>query len=242
MKIVPIAALGCLLAATCLISNSFAVDLGAKTKFDAPHDMTVAIEVVGPYSQTTDLQIICVFKHKPGGDTYIDAMKDFDSKLGGILSALRNRGEFSGELGETISFTPPPGTITPAHLLVVGLGDESQLSLDTMRVVGRIAVREAIRLKARNVSFAPVLRDQGNSTLDVGECDKAVIEGVVGGYDTEKRLQAQKLATPFSIAEWTIEAGPSFYNAAVSVVPIGIQVATERIRIRNPAPYRAAQP
>jgi hypothetical protein len=54
-------------------------------------------------------------------------------------------------------------------VLVIGLGDEDHLSLDTMRVVGRIAAREAVRLKAKHVSFAPVLRDQGNDLLPVGD-------------------------------------------------------------------------
>jgi hypothetical protein len=50
---------------------------------------------------TADLQIICLFKHKLAGDTYQGAAKETDEKLGGMLSALRNRGEFVGESGET---------------------------------------------------------------------------------------------------------------------------------------------
>jgi hypothetical protein len=60
--------------------------------------------------------------------------------------------------------------------MAIGLGDEKQLSLDSLRVVGRIAAREAVRLKAKHVAWAPVLRDQGNSVIDVDEGDRAFID------------------------------------------------------------------
>ena len=93
--------------------------------------------------------------------------------LSGILSALRNRGEFVGELGETFLFTPPKGSIPAKHFMVIGLGDEKDLSLDSLRVVGRIAAREAVRLKAKHVAWAPVIRDEGNSTIEVGQGDRS---------------------------------------------------------------------
>ena len=75
----------------------------------------------------------------------------------------------------------------PSRVLVIGLGPESDLSLDTLRVVGRVALREAVRLKAKHVSFAPTIRDQGNNSIDVGQGDRAVVENVILAYDTEKR-------------------------------------------------------
>ena len=39
---------------------------------------------IGPVTQATDLQIICVFKHNPAGDKYIEAMADFNGKLSGL--------------------------------------------------------------------------------------------------------------------------------------------------------------
>ena len=119
---------------------------------------------------------ICLFKHKASGDTYRAAAKHTDEHLRGILSALRNRGEFVGDLGETILFTPPNGSISAKRFMAIGLGDEKQLSLDSLRVVGRIAAREAVRLKAKHVAWAPVLRDQSNSVIDVGEGDRAFID------------------------------------------------------------------
>src|SRR5437762_11644533 len=98
--------------------------------FAGPNDLKITVRMVAPYSADTDLQIVCAFKHNPAGDKYIEAFKDFDDKLAGLLSALRNRGDFAGDLGETILFNTWPGSITPKRVLVVGLGPEKDLSID----------------------------------------------------------------------------------------------------------------
>src|SRR5271168_3859373 len=70
--------------------------------FDSkPAGIQLSIKMVGPYTEPADLQIICLFKHKQDGDTYNVAANETDAHLSGLLSAVRNRGEFVGELGET---------------------------------------------------------------------------------------------------------------------------------------------
>ena len=59
-----------------------------------PLGIRLSIKMVGPYMEPADLQIICLFKHKSKGDTYQGAATETDEKLGGMLSTLRNRGEF----------------------------------------------------------------------------------------------------------------------------------------------------
>jgi len=156
---------------------AFAADNSAPAQktFDAPRGLKVSVKIIGPYSEPADLQIICLFKHKPSGDTYQGAAKDTDQHLHGLLSALRNRGEFVGELGETFLLSPPSGSILAKRFMVIGLGDEKDLSLDSVRVVGRLAAREAVRLQAKHVAWAPVIRDECNTTIDVGEGDRAFI-------------------------------------------------------------------
>ncbi len=202
-----------------------------------PLGIQLSIKMVGPYSEAADLQIICLFKHKSTGDTYQGAAKDTDAHLGGILSALRNRGEFVGELGETFLFTPPKDSIPAKHFMVIGLGDEKDLSLDSLRVVGRIAAREAVRLKAKHVAWAPVIRDEGNSTIEVGLGDRTFAEEFLSAYDTEKRLQAQGLTPRFSIEDVVIEAGPSYFDSAVKQVSEGIDSVTAELAKRDASPY-----
>src|SRR6201997_3088737 len=216
-----------LTAATLLLGYGAAVAADnaapAEKTFDAPRGLTVSVKVIGPYSEPADLQIICLFKHKPSGDTYQGAAKDTDQHLHGLLAALRNREEFVGELGETILFTPVAGSIPAKRFMVIGLGDEKDLSLDSLRVVGRIAAREAVQLQAKHVAWAPVIRDEGNTKIDVGEGDRAFIEEMVSAYDTEKRLQEQELAPAFSIEDVVIEAGPTYFEGAAKQVEQGIE-------------------
>jgi leucyl aminopeptidase len=231
------------LAVVCagLVINASAADTSAAPKenvFPAkPLGITLSIKMVGPYMEPADLQIICLFKHKEAGDTYQGAAKETDEKLGGILSSLRNRGEFAGESGETILFTPPTGSIPAKQFLVIGLGEEKDLSLDTLRIVGRIAAREAVRLRAQHVAWAPVIRDEGNTTIDVGECDRAFAEQMLSAYDTEKRLQAQGLASKFSIESLVIEAGPTFFDGAVKQVGQGIDSVNAELQKRDATAY-----
>src|SRR6266704_716106 len=161
------------------------------------------------------------------------AAKETDEKLGGILSSLRDRGEFAGETGETFLLTPPKGSIPAKQFMVIGLGEEKDLSLDTLRIVGRIAAREAVRLKAKHIACAPVIRDEGNTTIDVGEGDRAFTEQMLSAYDTEKRLQAQGLASKFSIESLVIEAGPTFFDGAVKQVGQGIDSVTVELQRRD---------
>lgn len=209
--------------------------------FVGPNDLKVTVRMVAPYAVQTDLQIVCAFKHNPAGDKYIEAFQDFDDKLRGLLSALRNRGEFVGELGESIVFNTWPGSITPKRVLVIGLGAENDLSLGTLRVVGRVAVREAIRLHAADVAFAPVIRDQGNSKLDVGAGDRAVVEQMLLAYDTEMRLQSEGLAEKFAIRECIIEAGPAFIEGAIKETEAGVAAAAAEIKSRPARPYRKSE-
>jgi hypothetical protein len=228
------------LTVACLVSSAGAADSPAPKEniFAAkPLGIQVSIKMDGPYMEAADLQIICLFKHKAAGDTYQGAAKETDAHLGGILSALRNRGEFVGELGETFLFTPPKDSIPTKRFMVIGLGEEKDLSLNSLHLVGRLAAREAVRLKAERVAWAPVIRDEGNTTIEVGEGDRAFIEQMLSAYDTEKRLQAQALAPEFSIESVVIEAGPAFFDSAVKKVGEGIDSVTMELAKREAAPY-----
>ena len=212
--------------------------VGSQQSVTTAHGLTVTVRMISPTAQEADLQIICLFKHKPDGDTYLEALKDFDDKLGGMLTALRTRGEFVGELGETISFYAPPKSIAAKRVLVIGLGEEASLSLHTLEIVGRVALRETVRLEAQHVAFAPTIRDQGNATIDVGEGGRAVAENVVLAYDTEKRLQAEGLSPQFDVTEWLIEAGPTYYPDVVTKVAEGVNAGDARIAKRSDEAYQ----
>src|SRR5580692_5475652 len=94
-----------------LLAPAIRADAPVEKAIDGPEGVRVSVKMIGPVTQTTDLQIICILKHDASGDKYIEAMRDFNDKLGGLLSSLRERGEFIGEPGETLLFAPPADSI-----------------------------------------------------------------------------------------------------------------------------------
>ena len=226
-------------AGTCVApTRSHAQNATPEKSVSAPRGVKVTVKMIGPVTQTTDLQIICLLQHNPAGDQYIEAMQDLNDKLGGVLSSLRERGEFVGEPGETLLFNPPAGSITPKKVLLIGVGEESSLTLDRLRLAGTIAARESVRLGLEHVSFAPTLRDQGSNRIDVGEGDAAVAASFLLAYDTELRLQEQNLAPGVKIGEFVIEAGPQYFAGAVEKVGAAVQSAAAALARREAKPYR----
>src|SRR5258708_22030168 len=65
-----------------------------------PLGIAFSVKMTGPYAQETDLQIICLFKHKATGDTYQGAAKDTDAHLGVRLSPFAKPREFFGRVAE----------------------------------------------------------------------------------------------------------------------------------------------
>jgi hypothetical protein len=192
----------------------------------------------GPYTADVPLQVVCYFKYTPEGAKRMSgAPVELDKHLGGVIASLRERGEFVGDQLETLLITPPKDSIKAKALLLVGLGDEDGLSLKLMEAVGRVSLREAVRLGVRRVAFAPLIRDQGNTKIGTGEVERAVVRGMLLAYDTEKRLQKEGLGKPFTLDEWWVEAGPAYFDETVVGVKKASAEAADLIKARGSKPY-----
>jgi hypothetical protein len=209
---------------------------GTEHPVDGPDGLAIKVRVVLPQKQESDLQILCFFKHKKAGDTVLLAIKDLDDLLGGLITNLRNRGEFVGEALETIVITPPPGKISGKKLMLIGLGDEEKLSLELMQEIGRIAIREAARMGAKRVAFGAALRDQDNAKLPVGDVAGSVLTGVILAHDTEKRLQKENFGFKELPTEWVQEAGPTYFADTIVGVDAYVKKAKEELKKRSSDP------
>jgi len=204
---------------------------------DAPNDVRVKVRMEGPYTADVPLQVVCYFKYTPeGAKRMTGAPVELDKHLGGVIGALRERGEFVGDQLETLLIIPPKDSIKAKALLLVGLGNEDALSLNLMEGVGRVSLREAARLGVSRVAFAPLLRDQGNSKLGTGDVETAVVRGMLLAYDTEKRLQKEALSKEFTLDEWNVEAGPTYFDETVLGVQKAIEQAAKAIKDRGAEP------
>jgi hypothetical protein len=205
---------------------------------DAPLGVTVKVRMEGPYTADVPLQVVCYFKYTPEGAKRMGgAPVELDKKLGGVIASLRERGEFVGDEGETLLLVPPKDSIPARALLLVGLGDEEALSLNGMERVGRVALRAAARLGVNKVGFAPLIRDQGNSKLATGDVETAVVRGVLLAYDTERRLQKEGLARTWTLEQWNVEAGPTFFDETITGVQKGLDEAKATAAKRSSDPY-----
>jgi hypothetical protein len=204
---------------------------------DAPNNVKVKVRMEGPYTADVPLQVVCYFKYTPEGAKRMGgAPVELDKHLHGVIASLRERGEFGGNQLETILISPPPGSIKAKALLLVGLGDEDALSLGLMEAVGKVSLREAARLGVPRVAFAPLIRDQGNTKIDTGEVERAVVRGMLLAYDTEKRLQKEGLSKEFTLDQWNVEAGPQYFDDTVNGVRLAIEEAGNAIKGRNAGP------
>src|SRR6516165_10007737 len=209
---------------------------------DAPHNIKLRVRMEGPYTADVPLQVVCYFKYTPEGAKRMSgAPVELDKRLGGVIGSLRERGEFGGDQLETILITPPKDSIKAKALLLVGLGDEADLSLKLMEAVGRVSLREAARLGAGRVAFAPLIRDQGNTRIGTGDVETAVVRGMLLAYDTEQRLQKEGLGKPFTLEEWWVEAGPTYFDETVAGVKKASAEATDLIKARESKPYASGK-
>jgi leucyl aminopeptidase len=205
----------------------------------APNNVTIRLRMEGPYDADVPLQSVCYFKHKDAGDNMLGAALELDTRLSGAISSLRNRKEFTGEELETLLVQPSKNSLKPKLLLLIGLGDEASLSLERMERIGQAAFRETARVGATHAGFAPLLRDQGDSKLDTGEVERAVTRGMLLAYDTDKRLQKEGLAKQFTLEEWIVQAGPSYFDITKAGIQKGIDDATAAIAKRSTAKYES---
>jgi Cytosol aminopeptidase family, N-terminal domain len=207
---------------------------------DGPHSIAIKVRMEGPYTADVPLQVVCYFKYTEDGAKRMGgAPVELDKRLGGAINSLRTRGEFQGDELETLLIRPKEGAIKAKALLLIGLGDESRLSLDTMERVGRTALREARALGASKVAFAPLIRDQGNTTLGTGLVETAVVRGVLLAYETERQMQAESLSKDYTLAEWWVEAGPAYFDETVSGVRAAVTQAQAATAKRPSTKYAA---
>jgi hypothetical protein len=213
-----------------------------ETVVAGPNQVTLKVRMEGPYTADVPLQVVCYFKYtKDGAKRMSGAPVELDKHLGGVIAALRERGEFTGDELETFLIIPKEGGIKAKALLLIGLGDEAKLSLETMERVGKVALREAVRLGATRVAFAPLIRDQGNAAFKTGDVETAVVRGMLLAYDTERRLQKEGLAKAYVLNEWWVEAGPAYYDETVAGVKKASAEATDLIKARGSSPYTSGK-
>ena len=107
-----------------------------------------------------------------------------DRALDGAISRLIAEGEIKGRKGE-VTIIHTLGKITPARVVVTGLGKQKDFSVDVVRQVMGITCR---RLRGAGIErAATILHGAGIGGLDTAESAQAIAEGALLGLYTFKR-------------------------------------------------------
>ena len=179
----------------------------------------IAIEgkVQSPSAQATPLQIVCIFEYEEGDLTSPQALPaaangllHVDEALKGLITDLRKSGKFQGHRLETILLTPPKGSMPAQKLLLIGLGNRKDFTPDVMTDIGRVGMREALRLGVSSYSHASDLKDGGIDS-PTGTVAVNVVKGALEAYETEEYLVNKKVTTHKPLTKVTLLAGQAFF-------------------------------
>jgi hypothetical protein len=183
----------------------------------------VAIEgaVEGPSTETTPLQVACVFEYTEGDifnsppalPAAANGMVHLDQALSGIITEIRKSGQFTGHAFETLLITPPPGAIPAGKLLLIGLGDRTKFTPELMITIAGVAMREALKLGVSSFAFASDLKDAG-----VDSPTKLVagyeVKGAFAAYRTQVWLKSKKMSDFKPLTKMSFLAGQAFFTTA----------------------------
>lgn len=194
--------------------------------------VTITAAVQSPSNQQTPLQVICVFEYTEG-DIFnsppalprnLNGLVHVDDALKGILTELRKSGRFEGRALETILITPPAGSMPAEKLLIIGLGDRKAFNAELMTGVGRVEMREALRLGVSSYSHASDLKDAGIDS-PTGDVAVNVIKGAISAYETERFLKDHSLSSFQPITKITLLAGPAYFQTTGDAVKAFVAVS-----------------
>lgn len=98
----------------------------------------------------TDVLVLGYFSDTKGLDK---ASKALDARLGGAIRRLVKLGDFKG-VAKTQAMLYGEGKIAATRVMLVGLGEQEKVTLDTIRKAAATATNKAVALKVKSVALA----------------------------------------------------------------------------------------
>ena len=135
--------------------------------------MKINVEQGDISTASADTIIVNLFEGvtTPGGATGA-----VDVALNGAISDLIAGGDFRGKAGE-LAVLYPHGLISARRVIIVGMGDRGDFTLEGVRQAAAAAVKRARELKANHV--ASIVHGAGIAGLPVSSAAQATVEGTL---------------------------------------------------------------
>jgi leucyl aminopeptidase len=157
-------------------------------------------------------------------------------ELGGAADTVLSNGDFLGKEGETALIYAPEGLAAP-RLLLVGLGERTSFTLDTLRRASAIAAKRARALKLDDAAFTLPVSEGSAARVAAAE---AAAEGAVLGlyrFDRYKTSAESRELGTFTLAHDNVDE-------VAGGAETGAKLATAALLARDLAnePSNAATP
>jgi len=178
-------------------------------------------------SLETPLLVVPVFE----GGAADSAVAALDRALGGMISAVGERGDLRGKEGESVTLYPAGGAAAAIRVLLVGVGKPDAVTPEKLRRAGGTAAKQAAKARASAVTFA-----LPRTSLEVQAAARAVAEGVVlGAYTfTELKSRADDAPPPAELTELELVVAQAADEApAAEGARVGATVASAENFARN---------
>ncbi|TDI92162.1 MAG: leucyl aminopeptidase [Candidatus Dadabacteria bacterium] len=152
-----------------------------------------------------DVLVIGIFK----GQRYSGAVKSINDSLGNALKNISEEERFEGDLGKSLMLSRTLGKIGSKRVLMVGLGEKTEFSTNTLRKIGTLVTNKVKGLSSIIAFSSELFRGPGHiSALTEGlllgsyEFNKYKTNNSEGN-EIEKVIFASKQVKAFTLKEET---------------------------------------
>ncbi len=130
---------------------------------------------VDPAQYETDMLALGCFSDSAALDRIAQAL---DEKLGGTIRRLMKLGDFKGA-AKSCTVVYGNGKVAPHRILLIGLGEQKKVTLDTLRRAAGSAASKAVNMKIKTLSLA--LHGAFEGRAEPAAIGRAIAEGVYLG-------------------------------------------------------------
>jgi leucyl aminopeptidase len=159
------------------------------------------------------------------------ALAALDRALGGMITAVRERGDLRGKEGDTVTLYPAAGSAASTRVLLIGVGKPEAVTPEKLRRAGGTAAKQAAKAGSTLVTiFLPA------TPVGTQAAARALAEGVVlGSYAfSELKSRADDAPPPAELADLEVVVGADADpGAAREGARLGAILATAENFARN---------
>jgi leucyl aminopeptidase len=139
----------------------------------------------------TDLLVVGRFSDARKGDV---VSGELDGKLGGAIERLVKLGDFKGKEGNS-AVLYGDGKIGARRILLIGLGEEKKVTLDSVRKAAAQAANKAAAIKVKDIALT--LHKPFEKRFDLAKMAQVIAEGVYyGSYSYDEYITESENGRP----------------------------------------------